>query len=365
MDGRAKWTRVYPWMAAVAAMSMALCEQIPAVADHPRELGRVSWERDFGRGADRARSEKKPILMLFQEVPGCATCVGYGQMVLSHPLVVEAIESLFVPVAIYNNGGGEDAATLKKFREPAWNNPVVRIVSTEGSEIAPRLAGDYSIRGLLSAMSTALRKLNRPIPPYLQLLAEEYGAARTERGTFAMACFWAGEGRLGSLPGVLSTRPGFSGGHEVVEVVFNPGTIPYDKLVSAAKSQGCALRVFAENDGQRQIASEIVGRGAVEPAGTVRPDAEPKYYLSQTPLKFVPLSATQSARVNAAIGMGLNPDRFLSPRQIDLWAVVQRYPNAGWKSKIGAPDIARAWDEVMQIAARALTGKEKQVSILR
>ncbi len=382
VDRRTKSTRVNPRMV-VVAMSMALFEQIPAAArsDHPRvsasgapsagvpdacrELGRVSWARGFGRGADRARLENKPILILFQEVPGCATCVGYGQRVLSHPLVVEAIESLFVPVAIYNNGGGADAATLQKFGEPAWNNPVVRIVTVEGVDLAPRLADDFSAGGLLSAMSSALRKLNRPIPPYLQLLADEYGADKIERGTFAMACFWAGEGRLGALPGVISTRPGFSGGHEVVEVAFNPKTLPYDKLVHAAKSQGCALRVFAENDSQRNIASVIVGRAAVSSAGAVRPDGEPKYYLSHTPLKFVPLSATQASRVNAAIGAGINPEKFLSPRQVDLWAAVRRYPNAGWKNMIGAPDMTRAWDDVMQIAAWALTEKEKRVSILR
>lgn len=331
----------------------------------PQELGKVSWVRDFKSAAETARATGNPMLVLFQEIPGCATCIGYGQHALSHPLVVEAIESLFVPVAIYNNGKGEDAATLQKFGEPAWNNPVVRIVSTDGTELAPRLAEDFSIRGLLSAMVSAILKLGRPIPMYLQLLAEEYGADKIERGTFAMACFWAGEGRLGALPGVISTRPGFSGGHEVVEVAFDPMTLPYDNLVRAAKSQGCALRVFAENDSQRKIASEIVGRDAVASAGTVRPDGEPKYYLSQTPLKFVPLSATQASRVNAAIWMGINPEQFLSPRQIDLWAAVRRYPNAGWKNMIDASDLTRAWDEAAQIASRNVADKKMQAGGFR
>ena len=47
-------------------------------------------------------------MLLFQEVPGCSTCRNYGHNVLSHPLMVEAIESLFVPLAIFNNKEGKE-----------------------------------------------------------------------------------------------------------------------------------------------------------------------------------------------------------------------------------------------------------------
>ena len=94
----------------------------------PVELGKVHWIRNLDEAKLKSQRECKPILILFQEVPGCATCRNYGSDVLSQPLIVEAIETYFIPLAIYNNKGGHDGEVLLMYNEPAWNNPVVRIV---------------------------------------------------------------------------------------------------------------------------------------------------------------------------------------------------------------------------------------------
>lgn len=39
-------------------------------AQTPVELGHVAWERDFDRGLERVGESKRPMLLLFQEVPG-------------------------------------------------------------------------------------------------------------------------------------------------------------------------------------------------------------------------------------------------------------------------------------------------------
>jgi len=36
----------------------------------PVELGKVPWLRDYAAGVAKAGEDKKPILLLFQEVPG-------------------------------------------------------------------------------------------------------------------------------------------------------------------------------------------------------------------------------------------------------------------------------------------------------
>jgi hypothetical protein len=36
----------------------------------PIELGRIDWERDFDTAQRRATASHKPLLLLFQEVPG-------------------------------------------------------------------------------------------------------------------------------------------------------------------------------------------------------------------------------------------------------------------------------------------------------
>ncbi|MDG1058474.1 MAG: thioredoxin family protein [Flavobacteriaceae bacterium] len=62
--------------------------------EQSEELGQVHWYRDYDKALAVAAKEDKDVLLLFQEVPGCSTCRNYGHNVLSHPLMVEAIESL-------------------------------------------------------------------------------------------------------------------------------------------------------------------------------------------------------------------------------------------------------------------------------
>jgi len=312
----------------------------------PPELGRVQWLRGFDKATEQAKKVDKPVLVLFQEVPGCHTCVSYGQDVLSHPLIVEAAETLFVPVAIFNNIQGPDQITLTSFREKAWNNPVVRIVSADRSALAPRLGSDYSLAGLASTMVTALKELNRPVPEYLSLVATEHGARRAglERATFVMHCFWEGEAALGKLPATVSTMPGFVNELEVVDVEFDPKVMSYESLLNEAKRLDCASKVFTHSTEQQQLAAKLVGDGAIPFTGTVRPDEAPKYYLANSPYRHVPMTPTQAARVNAALGLKGNPDRFLSLRQQKILQAVQADPQGGWPVVVGAGMI-EAWPD--------------------
>ena len=126
--------------------------------DNPIELGKVNWMRDYDKGVEEAEKANKPIFLLFQEVPGCGNCTKYGKDILSHPLIVEAIEDNFVPVAIYNNKGGEDKKVLKHFGEPSWNNPVVRFVNSAGANLSDRVANFRSTALLISAMEKAIKE---------------------------------------------------------------------------------------------------------------------------------------------------------------------------------------------------------------
>lgn len=137
------------------------------------ELGRVNWLRNYDEAINLSKETGKPILILFQEVPGCSTCKNYGKNVLSHPLMVESIENEFIPLAIHNNKKGHDAQILKWFNEPSWNNPVVRIINANGANIVPRVSGNYTSIGLYRAMEQALIQKNRPIPDYMRLLKQE------------------------------------------------------------------------------------------------------------------------------------------------------------------------------------------------
>lgn len=306
----------------------------------PVELGQVDWIRNFDEAVKLAKSRNKALLVLFQEVPGCSTSSGYGKNVLSHPLIVEAIETLFVPVAIYNNKDGEDARVLESFGEPSWNNPVVRIMTPGRKELTPRLSGNYTKAGLLSAMITALENSNQKVPPYLSLLAQELNvkSGAKEKAVFAMHCFWVGEGKLANVKGVISTKPGFMGGYEVVELEFNPGIISYVDLLKKARSNNVASHVFTVNAKQSASARKIAGEGHVSKLGAFSPDSSPKYYLSRTLYRHVPMTDLQLARVNAAIGSFQSPDTYLSPRQLELYEYIEEHKELNW------PDVARMSD---------------------
>ena len=112
---------------------------------------------------------------------------------LRDPLVVEAIETLFVPVAVRNNSkGDDDARILAAFEEPSWNNPVVRIVDPKagelGKDLVPRLNNDWSADGLIGAMVAARKAAQMSVPVWLQVLQTEEQSRRRglERAIFAM-----------------------------------------------------------------------------------------------------------------------------------------------------------------------------------
>lgn len=160
---------------------------------------------------------------------------------------------------------------------------------------------------------------------------------------------------MGLIDGVLSTLPGFLERGEVVEVEFDPGVISFEKLVKKAKEAGCAVRVFTRTDGQHRIAEKIAGSSAVRSNGKVKPDKEPKYYLLQTKLRFVPMTGLQAARVNGRINEG-DHEQFLSPRQLDLLKTIEAHPEAGWKNAIGR-DPAAAWSDVERIERKIEGGQ--------
>lgn len=311
MDGRSR----KGW--AVMGLLFGLAFGAEAAQGVPRELGRVDWGRSLTEALVESQGNGRPLFILFQEIPGCATCVGYGDAVLSHPLLQEAIESEFVPLVIQNNRPGTDAAALARFHEPAWNNPVVRYVDAAGRDLIPREDAVWTPWETAGRMVMALQAAHRAVPDYLEIVAEERDEAQLDSVTLGVHCFWEGERHFGALPGVTATEAGFAGGAEAVRITFDPRRLSAQALLEDARSAGLAGRVFARNDAQGDLARRVVGAGAVErgdPLGAA-PESDRKYYLRHSPLARLDLTGLQAARVNAALGSGQDPRRWLSPRQ--------------------------------------------------
>ena len=62
---------------------------------------------------------------------------------------------------------------LKRFREPPWNNPVVRVIDAAGTLLSPRVNNDWTLAGITRAMVKGLKATKRVVPPYLMMLANE------------------------------------------------------------------------------------------------------------------------------------------------------------------------------------------------
>ncbi len=301
------------------------------------ETGDVRWNRSLEDARKLSLQEHKPILILFQEIPGCSTCRNYGQNVLTHPLIVEAIESLFIPLCIHNNKGGADKRALKQFGEPSWNNPVVRIVDARLEDVVPRIAGQYSKAALVRGMVWSLQKQKREVPEYLSLLHRELQAQKSglETTYFAMYCFWAGEKELGKLRGVYSTTAGYMDGKEVVKVVYNPLEISYFSLLQAANDVHCGDEAYTDNFSEKKIAKGTLGPAKVHSKKSFKPDKTPKYYLSKTDYKYIRMTPLQACRANSLLAEGVSCDKVFSPHQLEQYRLIHSGRLPKRKSYIG------------------------------
>ncbi|MEM1327853.1 MAG: VPGUxxT family thioredoxin-like (seleno)protein, type 2 [Bacteroidota bacterium] len=304
-------------------------------AQQPIELGQVTWLRDIDEAQQLSEKEDKPIFLLFQEVPGCSTCQRYGEKVLSHPLIVEAIETCFISLAIHNNKRGKDREVLDYFGEPSWNNPVVRIIDAERQDLMPRLSSNYTPLAVVQSM---IHILKNP-PSYLRILQEELLAVAggTKTTTLSMYCFWSGELNIGAIEGVVATELGFMHGREVVQVEYSPIITDYATIIKTANAAKCADRAFVHDEEEAKTATQFLGKQQVRQKGNFRFDKGRKYYLSKTHYRFVPMTPLQAIRANHRIANRQSLGDVLSPRQLALAAKIKQQSDKQWKNQIGEP----------------------------
>lgn len=288
--------------------------------ENPVEVGAVNWSRDYRQGLQRSRQSGTPMLLLFQEVPGCIGCQNFGRQVLTHPLLVEAIEDEFVPILIYNNrSGGTDRQLLKQYGEPSWNFQVIRFVNGEERDIIPRRDRVWDIGSVAARMILTLETVNRPAPNYLRSLATEHDGEHLDKAVFGMYCFWTGEYQLGSIPGVVSTEAGFYRGREVVEVTYHRQQISLAQLVEEASARRCARTVYSETNAT--ISAGQLTVESFDPKGYRRaPEADQKRQIRKwlEEHRDIYFSPMQLTKLNSLMGHDKAAAySWLSPRQIE------------------------------------------------
>ena len=309
---RFNWT--HSFIAFVVTITMAYGAE---PVQNPVEVGSVRWGRDLDAALKKSADTGRPVLVLFQEIPGCAGCRTFGQTVLTSPLLVEAIEDEFLPVLVYNNRrSGMDKKLLDRFKEPAWNYQVVRFLNSEGRDIIARKDRIWSLGGIASRMIEALKAAHRPIPRYLETVAAEDRTKNHAVSAFAMHCFWTGEMELGKVDGVLSTEAGWTEGREVTRVVHDKEKITLQDLARKARNARCALKVYAP--GKEANALKNFPTGQLDARyRKASPSDQKKQLAYWSAIQRLPgLTQMQKTKVNAFIRSDRSKAlQWLSPRQ--------------------------------------------------
>ena len=282
--------------------------------------GKVSWNDSGAKASEKAAASNKQILQL-ESKSGFKTADQFGDAILSHPLIVEIIEDHFVPV-------------LKKPSDDV-SRPTISVLTGNGTEVLAVQKAPTSIDAMVDFLMTAMAKANQSVPDYLNF-ARSIRSDSTETAEFAMHCYWEGEAKLGSIHGVHTTRSGWRGGLEVVQLEYSPNVVDYQKLLNAAQSFDCASKVFTHSQAQQGIAKQIVGNKAEHAVGPMR-DAkasDQKYYLLHTIYKYLPLTERQATKINSLAKLRKTPGNILSPRQQKLLKSIQTAISADKKALI-------------------------------
>ena len=131
---------------------------------------------------------------------------------------------------------------------------------------------------------------------FLLFLSPSQAFAASAKAYFAMGCFWCGESDMEKVTGVLSVTSGYSGGtvdnpgyeqvsngrtghYEVIEVVYDPARVSYDRLLEVFwrnvdpldptgqfcdKGDQYKAAVFYSNETEKAAAEASLKKTAVE-----------------------------------------------------------------------------------------------------
>ena len=238
---------------------------------------------------------------------------------MTHPLLVEAIETEFVPVLILNNQPGKDAEVLRRYREPQWNYQVVRFLDGKGNDLIPRKDRIWTIGPLAERMIASLETADRPVSKYLRVIAEEHAIMNHSRAAFEQFCFWTGELKIGGLDGVVATEAGWIAGREVTLVTWDHNQTDLKTLVKEAEKARCAERVYVSTDAEIELlkGQSRLRIGKLDNSYRAAQASDQKRQLQGTAFAKLSLGPMQATKVNALARV--DPEaalKWLSPRQI-------------------------------------------------
>lgn len=345
------------------------------------ELGYLQIEFDsIEHAREEANRREQPILCIEAEVPGS---VATGETIFSHPLIVEAAESLFVTVRPTPE---EPQDERSRFFSNSACRTRVRVLDEEGVDVISPCE-HMSFAEVVGAMVQGLESCKKYVPRYLSLLLEEKSGQlqalskkrfRDIQGIalFGMYDSTGAEVELAGLDGVLSTRSGALTRQKVVQVTYDSRRLSYCTLVRYALRHAGVNVIYFETNEERVAAqletrrieeciqkrqqeqqkngtsSELTHHTSIkvtERIGNIRANQFPKPALRESILRFVPLTDLQACKANRLIHLNRFNEAMhsLSPRQGLIAMQAIRCHRRAFQDVVDVP-IEIAWKELSE-----------------
>ena len=300
------------------------------------ELGAIRYAASSKEEAQKLAKERGdiPIVCIEAEIPGDLES---GNGVLAHPLIVEALETLFVCIAPpIARKEFEDRYKPSNDRK-AWYTTVT-FLNSKCEELIPPIGGDtLKLPVMVDSIVQVLSKLQKSVPAYLKLMQEEQ-CGRTSIGTNGLVksncrCIILGtnecdhaEVEFAKQEGVLATIGGTYLGKRVIRVTYNPKVLSFATLLRIATEQNLADALYYRSQDEKVAAqmetSRLVSKPQIikleDPSRIISHDT--KRSLRRTVIGKVPLTNLQATRINLLIHQGSfhQATRLLSPRQYQI-----------------------------------------------
>ncbi len=326
-----------------------------------KNLGRVRWLSDYNTALLKMAEENKPMLVYILGNTGNDVLSVRRNEILSHPLIVEAIESNFIPVAVSPAVAAEHS--ILSLPGDTKTGTAMSIVGTDGHPKSKNSDDAAWMKHLTGIMLDALQQEGMAAPVYLKLVNEEFNAAeKRESAVITLHCFWSGEVELGIEHGIVYTEPGYIGDKEALYLEFNGSAISYEDILKSSLDLNLINEAFPMNEQQSTAAHGIMPDKKVvdTTADAFVPaprKASYKRYLSKSIYRFVPMTEKQAIMVNNALFLDEDPSEFLSPRQLQMYRYIKRKQYIEWQSRVHDPDFPAGWQETTSLINSSSRGK--------
>jgi hypothetical protein len=134
--------------------------------------------------------------------------------------------------------------------------------------------------------------------PCISAAAPPATPAGTATAIFSMYCYWTGEATVGAVPGVVRTRIGSLGGHEVVEVAYDPARTDVARLAQALKRRQSFYALIVPDRDAAARAGRVLPADEIEVrSGGVRYTEEPKHSLRVVHPELYDLDLTEAQAI--------------------------------------------------------------------